>query len=209
MNNQNLIPAEVLKERLASALESSLGEIPNEPLTPREFGRFLGGILSRVIDALVAETAGEQECVPRITQLAHAVEGSWKREWGDPQPPVITCPDLPGGVRPHIVCLCGSTKFKAAFREAEAAYALNGCIVLSVGLFGHADGIALTAEDKARLDELHKRKIDLADMVRVLNVGGYIGESTASEIAYAQAHGKPVTYTEPILNPQEPRERGS
>lgn len=51
---------------------------------------------------------------------------------------------------------------------------------------------------KTMLDELHKRKIDLSDEILVLNVGGYIGESTRSEINYAEAHGKPVKYLEPI-----------
>ena len=46
------------------------------------------------------------------------------------------------------------------------------------------------------LDDMHKRKIDMADEIFVINVGGYIGESTRSEIKYAQATGKPVRYLE-------------
>jgi hypothetical protein len=69
---------------------------------------------------------------------------------------------------------------------------------LSVGFFGHADGLVFTDRDKFQLDELHKRKIDLADEVFVINVGGYIGSSTRSEIDYAVTHGKPVRYLEAV-----------
>ena len=69
-----------------------------------------------------------------------------------------------------------------------------GHIVLSVGAFMHADSEPISEEQKAALDELHKRKIDLADEVLVLNVGGYIGSSTRSEIEYAVAHHKPIRY---------------
>ena len=47
------------------------------------------------------------------------------------------------------------------------------------------------------LDDMHKRKIDMADSIYVINVGGYIGSSTRSEIEYAIAHGKTVEYLEP------------
>jgi cell division protein FtsB len=98
--------------------------------------------------------------------------------------------------RPPVVCLCGSTKFKAEFEEAERTETRAGRIVLTVGFFGHADGLVFTPEQKAALDELHKRKIDLADEVLVLNVGGYIGNSTRSEIDYAVQRGKVVRYLE-------------
>lgn len=99
---------------------------------------------------------------------------------------------------PEIVCLCGSTRFKEAFEEAEKRLTLQGKIVLTVGFFGHRDPEGFPdPETKARLDALHKRKIDLADRVLVLNVGGYVGESTVSEIRYARRTGKPVEYLEP------------
>ena len=44
------------------------------------------------------------------------------------------------------------------------------------------------------LDDMHKRKIDMADEIFVINVGGYIGDSTQSEIEYAIEHGKTVRY---------------
>lgn len=100
--------------------------------------------------------------------------------------------------RPRIVCLCGSTRFKGAFEQANRDETMAGRIVLSVGLFGHADAVPLTDEDKRALDELHKRKIDAADEVLILNVGGYVGASTRSEIDYAEAHGKPIRWLEPV-----------
>lgn len=95
---------------------------------------------------------------------------------------------------PVIVCLCGSTKFKNAFIEATRRETLAGKIVLSVGCYMHADNIPITQEQKIALDELHKRKIDLCDEVLVLDVGGYIGASTADEIEYAQKHNKSIRY---------------
>jgi cell division protein FtsB len=64
----------------------------------------------------------------------------------------------------------------------------------------HGEQAGCTPEQKIALDELHKRKIDLADEVLVLNVGGYIGESTRSEIEYARKLGKPVRYLESAAN---------
>jgi hypothetical protein len=88
-----------------------------------------------------------------------------------------------------------------AFQTANLTETIAGKIVLSIGCNTKSDSdlIALgelTEEAKAALDELHKRKIDLADEVLVLNVGGYIGESTRSEIDYAQEHGKPLRFLE-------------
>jgi len=98
-----------------------------------------------------------------------------------------------------IVCLCGSTKFMDAFHAAGWQLTLRDIVVLSVGVCKHAEdhgGEALGPDVAARLDELHKRKIDLAHLVFVLNVGGYIGDSTRSEIEYAERIGRPVAYLE-------------
>ncbi len=91
---------------------------------------------------------------------------------------------------PPIVVLCGSLRFARAWKEETRRLTLEGKIVLGVGCQGH------TPEEKARLDALHFRKIDLADEVRILNVGGYIGDSTTNELMYAIASGKPVTFLE-------------
>lgn len=101
---------------------------------------------------------------------------------------------------PRIVCLCGSTRFMDAFFEAGWQCTLNGKIVLSVGVCKHAEhhgGEALGQDVADRLDELHLRKIDLADEVFILNVGGYIGKSTRKELEYARAKGKFVYFLEP------------
>ena len=96
-----------------------------------------------------------------------------------------------------VITLCGSTRFKDAFLEAQKRLTLEGNIVISVGMFGHAgDGEVWAPGTKEMLDDMHKRKIDMADEIFVINVGGYIGESTKSEIEYATAHGKPVRYLE-------------
>ena len=106
--------------------------------------------------------------------------------------------DRPSGF-PEIVCLCGSTRFMDEFHSANWELTLAGYIVLSVGVCKHAEhhGAEALGQDVAeKLDELHKRKIDLSNFVMVLNVGGYIGESTRSEIEYAKSQGKMIVYLE-------------
>lgn len=94
-----------------------------------------------------------------------------------------------------IITLCGSTKFKEQFLIHQKRLTLEGNIVISVGLFGHSgDDEALTESTKEMLDNMHKRKIDLADEIFVINVNGYIGSSTKSEIEYAIQTNKPVKY---------------
>lgn len=109
------------------------------------------------------------------------------------------------GVRPPIVCLCGSTRFYREFVLANYLETLAGKIVLSVGFYAnakesdwqvrkHGELVGITSQQKAGLDELHRRKIDLADEVLVLDVGGYVGDSTRGEIQYARLHDKKVRY---------------
>lgn len=96
-----------------------------------------------------------------------------------------------------VVTLCGSTRFKDEFYEAQKRLTLEGKIVISVGLFGHSgDAEVWTPGTKEMLDDMHKRKIDMADSIYVINVGGYIGSSTRSEIEYALQTGKKVEYLE-------------
>ena len=103
-----------------------------------------------------------------------------------------------------VITLCGSTRFRDAFMEAQKKLTLEGNIVISVGLFGHSgdnevwDGMdeGALSKTKEMLDDMHKRKIDMADEIFVINVGGYIGSSTRSEIEYAEKAGKPVRYLE-------------
>lgn len=99
-----------------------------------------------------------------------------------------------------VITLCGSTKFKDEFMKAQKDLTLQGNIVISVGLFGHSgDDEVWTEGTKEMLDNMHKRKIDMADEILVINVGGYIGESTKSEIEYAIRNGKTVNYLEPVV----------
>ena len=96
-----------------------------------------------------------------------------------------------------VVTLCGSTRFKEQYMEVQKRLTLEGCIVISVGLFGHAgDGEVWMKGTKEMLDDMHKRKIDMADEIYVINVGGYIGSSTRSEIEYAKKTGKGIGYLE-------------
>ena len=103
-----------------------------------------------------------------------------------------------------IITLCGSTKFKDDFMREQKRLTLEGNIVISVGLFGHSgdnevwenmDDGTLT-KTKEMLDDMHKRKIDMADEIFVINKNGYIGSSTRSEIEYAIQTGKKVVFME-------------
>jgi hypothetical protein len=94
-----------------------------------------------------------------------------------------------------IITLCGSTKFKDEFVAEQKRLTLEGNLVISVGLFGHSGDDEVWSEDtKMMLVDMHKRKIDLADEIFVINVDGYIGSSTRSEIEYALKTGKTVKY---------------
>ena len=99
-------------------------------------------------------------------------------------------------VRPKIVCLCGSTKFKDAFAKANRDETLKGNIVLSVGVFSHEENLDMAGDTKKMLDELHFRKIDMADVVLFLNVNGYIGKSTLRELKYCRVNEKNVRFLE-------------
>ncbi len=98
---------------------------------------------------------------------------------------------------PHIIVLCGSTKFKKEFETAAKELSLEGSIILTVSFFTHADNVDITPEQKIRLDQLHLRKISISDEVFVLNKDKYIGYSTSNEIAFAKERGIPIRYLEP------------
>ena len=103
-----------------------------------------------------------------------------------------------------VITLCGSTKFKDEFLKAQKDLTLKGNIVISVGLFGHSGDFEVwenmdegtLIKTKEMLDDMHKRKIDMSDEIFVINVNGYIGDSTKSEIEYAIKTGKKVNYLE-------------
>lgn len=106
----------------------------------------------------------------------------------------------PSAVRRRVVCLCGSTRFWHEYQLANYRETMAGRVVLTVGHYPHAPGqahgenVGCTPEQKLELDELHLRKIDMADEILVIDVNGYAGESTKREIAYAKSLGKPVRF---------------
>ena len=103
-----------------------------------------------------------------------------------------------------IITLCGSTRFKDDFMREQKRLTLEGNIVISVGLFGHSGDNEVwenktegeITKTKEMLDDMHKRKIDMADEIFVINKNGYIGDSTRNEIDYALNHNKVVNYME-------------
>lgn len=106
----------------------------------------------------------------------------------------------------HVITLCGSTRFKPEFEKMQKELTLAGNIVISVGLFGHSGDEEVwenkkdgdVTETKWMLDDMHKRKIDMADAIYVINPDGYIGDSTWSEICYAKMIGKEIVSINPI-----------
>ncbi|MDP5226863.1 MULTISPECIES: hypothetical protein [Arthrobacter] len=96
--------------------------------------------------------------------------------------------------RPEIVCICGSTRFVEEIRSANRELSHAGVIVVAPSEAGRM----ITNDQKAALDVLHRHKIDLADRILVVNPGGYIGDATSREIAYAQTTGKPISFTDPV-----------
>jgi len=98
--------------------------------------------------------------------------------------------------KPEVICLCGSTKFKREYMDVARSLALSGHIVLSVEFFMHADDCKVTDGEKVMLDKLHLAKIDMSDGIFVINVGGYVGESTKNEVEYAGEMGKKIWWLE-------------
>jgi len=190
------------------ALWFAYAKARDEELT--EDARDLKGRLRAIVgvDKLEAALQRAQEALAKMRERAKPPEGV---EWSHQTDAYRDCADILKEAlgdedrvqRPPIICLCGSTRFMDAFFEAGWQATLAGKIVLSVGVCKHVDtegghgGEMLGPETVAALDELHLRKIDLADQVLILNVGGYIGESTGRELAYARSIGKSVRFLEP------------
>lgn len=146
----------------------------------------------RLEDWIVANHSRLDNIIPVLIGYDSVVEKVCVAE-GD----VLTLRTESENGRPTVVCLCGSTRFSEAFREANLRETLAGKIVLSIGCVWHSDdALGLTENDKTMLDELHLRKIDMADEVLILNVDGYIGTSTANELAYARQQGKRIRFLE-------------
>lgn len=167
----------------------------------------------RDIEALNDFKLGEKSWA-RLKQLDREIGVRvhlWEKEWAKAKP----------YNQSTIVCLCGSTRFEEAYDLATAKETLKGNIVLSIGVnlrkqrhISMALGIgpqSIKAQDekmdrvKAELDELHLRKIDLADEILILNVDGYVGKSTRREIEYARSKGKVIRWWEPDKVPEDLR----
>ena len=98
-----------------------------------------------------------------------------------------------------VIALCGSTKFEAEFAEVNQRLTMQGCVVISLGMFSlpnltDYDWTVDSSDMKGRLGRVHFQKIRMADEVYIVGPGGYLGESTRREIAYAESLGKPVRY---------------
>lgn len=95
-----------------------------------------------------------------------------------------------------IITLCGSTRFKKEFLEAELKLSKQGHIVLSICQFSHADNLNPSIQEKQLFDKLHLYKIKNSDAIYVINKDGYIGKSTCREIQYAESLNKQIMYME-------------
>lgn len=153
------------------------------------------GIHSKLIDCGITCEDKKYPCIPYIPE-EYDVDN-------EPTFPICgTCnyikdKNLEQSNFPKIVCLCGSTRFKEQFFDTAKSLTCNRVIVLAPFHFRKC-GDTITPELENILEELHFRKIDLADEILVLNIGGYIGESTRKEIEYAKSHNKIIGYLEEI-----------
>jgi hypothetical protein len=166
------LPATSLVAAMAGVLTTAAGDM---------YGRGAYELAGEDGEPVVADPSGPRPDWSAALGLARAV-----LTHRDPAPAVA-------GVRPKTVTICGSTKFRTAMTAVNRRLTLAGAIVLAPGVFGH-DGDPLTDDDKNRLDTLHLRKIDASDEIVVVNIAGYIGESTRAEIAYARSRKIMVTF---------------
>ena len=99
----------------------------------------------------------------------------------------------------NVITLCGSTKFKDEFMKLQKDLTLKGNIVLNLGIFFKSETNSKIDEKTMQmLSNMHMQKIDMCDEIFVVNVNGYIGQSTKKEIEYAKKLGKKISYLEPI-----------
>lgn len=98
----------------------------------------------------------------------------------------------------NIITLCGSIKFKNEFIKVQERLTLEGNIVFTPNFFNNIKKEEINEKTKNMLDEMHRQKIDMSDEIYVINLGGYIGESTKSEVEYAKSKGKKISYLESV-----------
>lgn len=97
-----------------------------------------------------------------------------------------------------VITICGSMRYSkemmkiAEELELKEGYAVIQCVY-------NVDGQKYEGIDASILDKIHRKKIDISDAIYVVNINGYIGESTRKEIEYANNNGKEVIYHEKIV----------
>jgi len=99
-----------------------------------------------------------------------------------------------------VICLCGSTRFLDEFKKIKFSCEASGAIVFTPEVYHHYHNLELTTYQVEVLNELHKLKIGLSDYIIIINVDGYIGESTQDEIEYAKELNIPIYYLEEVDN---------
>ena len=97
-------------------------------------------------------------------------------------------------MRRRVVAIIGSSKFKDQHLGVGQRETLRGKVVLLTGFWHHVDRVPITTEQKESIDSLTRDKIEMADEVIVVNVHGYVGQSTQRAIEHARDLGKPLTY---------------
>lgn len=97
-----------------------------------------------------------------------------------------------------VITICGSMRYSkemmkiAEELELKEGYAVIQCVY-------NVDGQKYEGIDASILDKIHRKKIDISDAIYVVNINGYIGESTKKEIEYANNNGKEVIYHEKVV----------
>lgn len=181
-----------------------LDEIGNlDPFTPEQLQEMLSIGLDRTEGPAVEQAASPDPVLQSMDQLREAfpdIDDALKASlifrmpsnlsFSETRNPFVEANEPE---RPTVVCLCGSTRFRQEMTDTNARLTLSGSIVLAPGVFAH-DGDEITEDQTRDLDALHLRKIDMADEVLIVDPGGYVGESTKHEIAYARKQGKPLYF---------------
>ena len=93
-----------------------------------------------------------------------------------------------------VITICGSTRFKKEIEAVAHDLTLQGHIVLAPCVFHHQGDEEISTEIKIQLDNLHREKINMSDAIFVVNVDGYIGESTYGEIDWANRMKKQIFF---------------
>ena len=152
-------------------------------------------------DEIVAEVSTEATTMAEAdrAKASHAIADRMVEAWNEYRDAAAVAPPPD---RPEIICLCGSSRFVSEMAVIAWGFEKDGKIAMGLHLMPEsygapADHLAEAEGVAEQMDELHLRKIDLADRVFVVNVGGYIGDSTRREIEYAAQQGKPIVYLEP------------